>query len=481
MELRSYQTQALASLRAAFTRTRRVVLVMPCGAGKTTVFVEAARLSKWPTLILVHRKELIEQASKRLGDTPHGIIKAGYTEARQHRIQLASVQTLSRRPKPEARFIILDEAHRCLADTWLALLDHYPDAFVLGCTATPYRLDGKGLGRVFGEIVVGCTVRELIEQGLLIEPRVLAPPAPSLEGVRIVGGDYVLDALEEPMSKLTGDIVAHWLQHSPGKSTVVSATTIAHSRSIVEAFSAAGVSAEHIDGDTPEQQRAATLARLSRKETLVLSQCAILTEGWDLPSLETCILARPTASLCLHRQIIGRVMRAADGKDGALVLDHAGNHHRHGLVTEEVTLSLDSKVKRTAPAPVRTCPACYCVCAMGVRVCPECGHVFVSEQREIEVEDGELVEYRRPEMADYYRSLVAQANQRGWRLGAARVRFKEKFGFWPSSALGLGRGVSAIEAWYRCSGYEAKTTQWRTACANCYRREDEHGERRVAL
>lgn len=490
MPLRDYQQSAIINLRDAFRRHRGVCLVMPCGAGKTQTFVEVARISKFPVLILVHRKELIEQASARLGDTPHGIIKAGYREAREHRIQLASVQTLSRRAKPPARLLILDEAHRCLADTWLRLLECYapgtdlggPDgAWILGCTATPYRLDGKGLGRVFGELVVGTTVRDLIEQGLLVEPRVLAPPPPDLSGVRVVGGDFDLEQLEEPMSKLTGDIVEHWKRHAFGRTTIVSATTIAHSRKIVQAFIDAGVAAEHIDGDTPEVDRSAALARLARRETLVLSQCAILTEGWDLPALEVAVLARPTASLCMHRQIVGRVMRACDGKNGALVLDHAGNHHRHGLVTEEVTLSLSDKVKRTGVAPLKTCPECFCVCSLQAEACPECGHVFEVQHREIREDDGELVEFKKPEMSDYYRALVAAANKHERRLGWARFRFKDKYGDWPSAARCLGRKANDVEAWYRCPSYEAKASQWGTKCGRCYRREDEHAKRREAL
>lgn len=482
--LRPYQQRALDSLRLAYKRARSVLLVMPCGAGKTTVFVEAARLAKVPVLILVHRKELIEQASARLSASgiPHGIIKAGYKEDRSQRIQLASVQTLARRAKPPAGLVIIDEAHRCLADSWLALLDQYPQAWILGCTATPYRLDGRGLGRVFQEIVVGVTVRELIEQGLLVEPRVLAPPPPDLTGVRVIGGDYAIEQLEERMGRLTGDIVDHWKRHAAGRATVVSATTIAHSRAIVAAFQAAGVTAEHIDGDTAEADRAGALSRLARRETLVLSQCAILTEGWDLPALEVAILARPTASLCLHRQIVGRVMRVCDGKDGALVLDHAGNHLRHGLVTEEVTLSLSDKVKRTAPAPLKTCPDCYCVCFAGAKQCPECGHVFEVKGREgVEVVDGELVEFKRPAMLDVYRAMIAQANKRGSRLGAARYRFKEKFGCWPSDARGCGRQSAEAEAWYRCPGFEAKEARWGIRCGWCYKRADEHGKGRVAL
>ena len=151
---------------------------------------------------------------------------------------------------------------------------------------------------------------------MLHRPKVWASQSPDLRGVKVIAGDYSLGALASRTNtaELNANIVATWQKHAAGKRTVAFAVDVAHSKAITEAFVAAGVPAEHIDGRTYE--RDTVLARLARGQTLVVSNCMVLTEGWDLPALECAIIARPTASLNLHLQMIGRVMRAAEGKSG---------------------------------------------------------------------------------------------------------------------------------------------------------------------
>jgi superfamily II DNA or RNA helicase len=218
-------------------------------------------------------------------------------------------------------------------------------------TATPCRGDGRGLGSVFEEIVECPQIETLIELGFLVRTKVYAPSTPDLTGVRVERGDYVESQLAERMdkAKLVGDIVEHWHRLAAGRKTVVFATGVAHSIHIRDEFRRSGVLAEHIHGKTPVEERDAILARLSRGEVDVVCNCAVLCEGWDQPDVSCIVLARPTKHMGLYRQMIGRVLRPAPGKDHALVLDHAGATWQHGLVEEPVVWTLDEDRRAENP------------------------------------------------------------------------------------------------------------------------------------
>jgi hypothetical protein len=307
---------------------------------------------------------------------------------------------------------------------------------------------------------------------VLIEPTVFAPPAPDLTGVHTVAGEFHRGELQARMtsSKLFGDIVEHWHRHAAGRRTVAFAVGVEHSRGIVEAFCASGVNAEHLDGSSPPEIRAGVLARLASGETQVVSNCDLFGEGFDLPALECAILARPTASLALHLQQIGRVMRSSDGKDDAVVLDHAGNTHRHGLVTDEFEYSLDQNVRKSIATNPRICKQCYAI--MLTAVCSECGSSGQPLREgqpigrgEVAVEQGELKEFKRapfPDKRREYERLVRLASDKGWRLGWARAKYKQTFGVWP-------RLMKDVEALFVCERHEWQITNWGTRCARCFR------------
>lgn len=442
MPLRPYQIDAVARVTAALHR--RPVLVAPTGSGKTVMAVHLVRGVNRPTLWLAHRKELIDQAAahlKRLAIWP-GIIKSGYPVTPTAKVQVASVQTLTRRAMPPAGLIVVDEAHHATAGGYGRILEHYPGVPVVGLTATPFRLDGNGLGDVFGEIVIAAYTDELVEAGYLHMPRVYAGRSPDLRGARVRAGDYSLKELAERTNttELTGDIVATWLAKSPGRRTVAFAVNVEHSKAIAAAFRASGVTAEHVDGATPADERAAILGRLRTGQTLVVSNCMVLTEGWDLPALETAIIARPTASLNLHLQMIGRIMRVCPDKDGAIVLDHAGNHHVHGLVTRRINYSLDGKCAgESDPLGLRRCQACQLLFSPSARECPACGWTAPAPAaREIgQTTDGlvlyeEDFEYR----AEVWRLIEAEREAMGFKPGWAAYRYQERFGTWPVVANG---------------------------------------------
>jgi superfamily II DNA or RNA helicase len=343
--LRDYQRHAIDELRQHLHANP--ILVIPTGGGKTRTAAEFVREFPGRTLWLAHRRELIKQAAASLEQSGLrvGIIQAGYPSYASRPVQVASVQTLARRTPPAVDLIVIDESHHTPGRSFQQLLEHYTGIPRIGLTATPFRLDGRPLGDTFGYLVVAAHTDELVERGLLIEPRVYAPPPASLTGIRVTRGDFETGRLATVCDKpkLIGDIVQTWQRFAAGRRTVVFAVNVEHSRHIIESFVAAGVAAEHLDGSTPLAQRDAALKRLASGETLVLSNCNLVSEGWDLPALDCAILARPTASLCLHIQQVGRIMRACHGKSGACIAEGELVLTEHGLVPIE-KVSRNSRV-----------------------------------------------------------------------------------------------------------------------------------------
>lgn len=443
--LRDYQRRAVNGVIAALER--RPILVAPTGSGKTVMATALVEELAVPTLWLAHRKELIDQAAHRLEahNLPVGIIMAGYAPLPLAQVQVASVQTLVRREKPHAQLIVIDEAHHATAKTYGDILDCYPNAARVGLTATPFRLDGRGLGDLFGELVVAATTKELCELGVLHAPKVWCSKSPDLRGVKVIAGDYQLGALSKRTNtdELNADIVRTWLKHAKDRRTVAFAVDVEHSQAITQAFQAHGVAAEHLDGSTPRDVRDAILSRLRQGETRIVCNCMVLTEGWDLPALECAVIARPTASLNLHLQMIGRVMRACDGKDGAIVLDHAGNHHVHGLVTRRLDYSLDgeARVGHSEPLGLRRCPICGLMFDAEGNQCPDCGWMPESSDRQRPPihGDGQLHEFDDNDFEyrwQVWNLIEAEREAMGYREGWSLYRYQERFGDIPVVAAG---------------------------------------------
>ena len=273
-------------------------------------------------------------------------------------VQIAAIQTLHARAirretmeLPPADLVVIDECHHALAKSWREIIDAYPEAVLLGLTATPCRGDGRGLGGIFETMIECPQVEELIQLGFLVRTRNYAPVDPDLSGVRTVAGDYVESQLADRMDrpKLIGDIVTHWHKYGELRKTVAFAVNVAHSIHLRDEFVRSGVRCEHIDGSTPKCERDATLARLASGALQVVTNCMVLTEGWDMPEASCCILARPTRKMGLYRQMIGRVLRPAEGKPDAIVLDHSGAVFRHGFVEDHVEWTLDPDRRAVSP------------------------------------------------------------------------------------------------------------------------------------
>ena len=375
IQLRPYQTQVIAEARAAYAqRHRAVMLCMPTGSGKTftaSTVVHGAAEKRNTTWWLTHRRELAAQASQTFHGLgiPHGTIQAGYVSNPHALVQVASIQTIARRldslPPPD--LIVFDETHHIGAATWDAIFHRFSAAKILGLTATPWRLDGAGLGRWYSHMVLGPSTAELIDEGALSPYRLFAPATPDLTGVATAQGDYQRGALAKAMDKpqIVGDAIGHYRRLCAGKRAVAFAAGVENSKHIAAQFRADGIPAEHVDGSMSIDERDAAVERFRRGDTLVLSNADLFGEGFDVPAIEAAILLRPTKSLSLHLQQVGRALRPCEGKSEAIILDHAGNSLTHGLPDDEREWSLDDREKRSRAAPtevpVRQCSECFFV------------------------------------------------------------------------------------------------------------------------
>ena len=421
MKLRPYQDDVVDEFeRKVAEGVRRIIIVAPTGAGKTVIAAEiikraAAKYQR--VLFLAHRDELLTQPRDKLKnffDIIAGIIKAGRDkDARpQALVQVAGVQTLywrcvrtNRMELPAADIVFVDECHHVRAMTYQKIIEAYPDAIIVGLTATPCRGDGRGLGNIF-EVIIDCPqIPELIKHDppYLVPVKIFAPPPPDLRGVQVMStGDYNTDELSARMDPLVGDFVEHWLRHAQRRRTIAFAVDVPHSVDITNELIKSGVRAEHVDGTTPQGDREAILGRLASGETEVVSNCMILTEGFDLPDIGCIALVRPTRSLGLFRQMIGRGLRPADGKSDVIILDHSGGVYRHGRPDDVIAWTLDidrratntthdARIAKTGSDPFCECKACGHLRMKGM-ACDNCGWEPKPPARAVEYIDADLVE-----------------------------------------------------------------------------------------
>lgn len=403
MELRPYQSKIIVDLRDGYIAGfERQLLVLATGGGKTVIFSYITKSSSSRgkrTIIMAHRSEILDQISATLTQfgVDHGMITAKSRPNRDKLVQVASIQTLVRRfdliQTPD--LLIFDEAHHMAASQWSKVLAQYPKAKVLGVTATPERLDGRGLGEFFQRLVRGPEVQWLIDSGYLSRPVYYAPASPiDFSQVKLIAGEYAKDEAEAVMDRpsITGDIVSHYKKLCAGKRAIAFCISIKHAEHITAQFAAAGVPSATIDGKLDPEVRRQRVEDLRAGRILVMTSCEIVNEGFDLPSVDVGILCRPTKSLALHLQQIGRTLRTRPGKAESIILDHVGNCITHGLAEERREWSLDGKSKskrpREAILETRQCEDCFAI-YLGTK-CPQCGTERESKVRELEIKEGEL-------------------------------------------------------------------------------------------
>ena len=445
ISLRPYQCAGIEAIRRAFAAGKRAPLyVLPTGGGKTVMFAHVAHGAAAKgnrVLILSHRIELVDQISDALtaSDTSHGFIAAGYPDT-PAACMIASVPTLLRRLErvPEPALIVVDEAHHSRSKTWTAILERWPHARRLGVTATPVRASGEGLGTLFDDLILGPTVAELTALGHLAPVRVFAPETVDTSGLHVHSGDYQTAESEQLMDKpaIIGSALAHYEALARGLPAIVFCVSVSHAEHVAEQFRAAGHPAVALNGGTERGIRRGVVADFKAGKIRVLVGADLFNEGFDSGGIQVGIMLRPTQSLGLHCQQLGRVLRPAPGKERALILDHVGNTSRLGLPDTEREWTLagqDRKRNAAKTQAVKICPACYCAMPPTAQTCPECKHVFTGKPREVEEREGELHEVTPEEVArrqarreqgrsDTLEALIELGRQRGYGKAEAWAR-----------------------------------------------------------
>ena len=441
MKLRPYQEELINKTRSLMKDgVKSIIIQSPTGSGKTLLTAHMLKsaaskgLSSW---FIVHRRELIKQsvAAFSVEDIPHGVIAAGFYPKRNELVQIASIQTLAKRfhnlRKP--KLIVWDECQHNAAKSWDKIFKMFPDAYHIGLTATPERLDGKGLGQYFSKMVHGPSVQWLIENKFLSPYRLFAPTSLNLSGLHIRMGDYIQSETQAAVDKptITGCAIEHYKKHAFGKRALIFAVSVAHSKHVVAQFNAAGIEAEHVDGETSYEQRDNSIRDFKNGTLKILSNVNLFGEGFDVPAIEALIILRPTMSLALFLQMIGRSLRPMEGKEHAIIFDHASNTEKFGLPDDIRTWSLEGAIKSrksTEDGPtlsVRVCPSCFAACRSPIAVCPFCGFTFPVESRQVEEKKGELTEVdlglarkakkREQGRAETYEELLDVAYKRGYK------------------------------------------------------------------
>lgn len=438
MELRGYQSDAIEAVRDSIRRQRQaglspsLILTSPTGSGKTAMagFMTRRNVEKGGSVyFLCHRRELIEQTSltfDRLG-LRHSVISAGYNFVPRNPIQIASVNTLANRLSTvrAPSLAIWDECHHVGARTWARIREAWKDTIHIGLTATPQRLDGKGLGSWFNELVRGPSVAGLIESGHLSQYEIFAPVV--AKDFKKRAGEFIRSEMENALGQgeIMGGIVDQWLKRAENRKTIGFAISVKHSEALVQRFKDAGITAAHLDAQSAPWARRAVLQSFARGDIQVLFNVDLFGEGFDLAAnsgmdcnVEAVILARPTASLGLHLQQVGRALRPKD--QPAIILDHAGNTLRHGFPDDDRDWSLeDAEVKKSSQTTTKTCPACFFVCRVYAQSCPSCGYSFEANKkpREVAEVEGELMKIDRSSMS---RSQARELEERELHLDALR-------------------------------------------------------------
>ena len=421
MTTRPYQIDLIRAIQTSWADgNRNVVAVLPTGGGKTWIFTEIIKSNPGPCTAIAHRQEIVLQISmsfakhgvmhKIIG--PDNVVKL----ANQRHIEVfgrafydprasvavAGVDTLRARHKALAPWCktntlwVMDEAHHILrSNKWGATAEMFPNARGLGVTATPLRADGRGLGAwndgVFDDMVIGPSLRELVQMGYLADYRIYAPPSDIDFSSMALGanGDWTRPSVKRAVrkSRVIGDVVTHYLKITPGRLGITFAPDVETAGDIAKQFNEAGVPAAVCTAKTPEYERVKTIQAFTRREYLQLVNVDLFGEGFDVPGVEVVSLARPTQSFAVFAQQCGRALRP-DGDKVALIIDHVGNVERHAravlengryvidLSRSDWSLERRERATRKKPGdeiPVRACPACTAVYERIYRACPFCG------------------------------------------------------------------------------------------------------------
>ncbi|MCS9997133.1 DEAD/DEAH box helicase [Weissella confusa] len=345
-ELRDYQLELIDGVYSELQKGNKHVLIQsPAGSGKSATMSEIAKRATDKgnrIMFVVHRVEIVNQIKKTFATqgVDMSLATIGMINTIEHKKE--------KLPRPSVIFV--DEAHHSLAATYRRLLEYFDDAVHLLFTATPVRLSGEGFEDVADAIVLGKSVSWLIENNYLAPFEYYAPTLMDLEALKVSHGDYTKKSMREASQKVIfGDVVKHYQRLANGTQAFVYAADVGSSKSVVEEFLKAGISAAHVDGTTPKEERAEIVKRFGDGEIKILSNAELFLEGVDSPNVETVIQLRPTQSLSMYIQFAMRSMRYKPGKT-AIIIDHVGNYAKHGFPDTEHEWTLKGEKKSSSPA-----------------------------------------------------------------------------------------------------------------------------------
>ena len=468
------QVELVDSLRNALRKDKSVLLQAVTGSGKTIVvshLFERAMHRKKRSMMLVPRQELLSQTSNTFSkfDIPHSFISAGRKYDPRSNSFVATVGALLNRldTAPDIDFLAVDETH--YGSTSLdKIIKHYKSrgTYIIGLSATPQKLSGKGLGCWYDSMVEGRSVSWLIENKRLSKYIMLAPDTPDMTGIKTTAGDYNHSELADKMENdrvLIGNVVNHYQKHANGKLNVTFGVSRKHSEMLNQSFLDAGIPSAYVDGTTPHDERRRIFRALANHEILNVCNCELLTFGFDLASaaemdvtIESISVGRPSQSLAMIMQIYGRVLRYKDYP--AIIFDHSGNVRRHGFPDDDRNWTLADRKRRSqkqesdeADEKIRQCQKCYAV-HRPAPVCPYCGFVYHVKPREIEQVEGDLQQVTRQTRASpkidrevsgtrTRESLEQIATERGYKNPSvwAEIRLAAREGRKPNYALAMAR------------------------------------------
>ena len=354
--LREYQNKSKSEIYKAWNNSSSVLFQMPTGTGKTRLFVSiikdiqrvsSVQKKRIGVLVLAHREELIEQIDQTLSlkyGIAHGIIKAGYEEDDRFPVQVASVQSLNRRlehwKKKSFDYIIIDEAHHAIASTYQTICKAFPKANILGVTATPCRLGGDSLRSIFGTLVLSQSVSKFINEGYLSDYKYYSiKPESSIQrdldniSEFSIEGDYSDRAMMKicDTPKIRAGILDAYIKYANGKKGIIYTINQKHNQNICEDFQQKGYKIKSIDSKTKASERKQIVSDFKAGKVDIICNVNIFSEGFDCPDIEFILLARPTCSLSLYLQQVGRGLRPHENKTEAIIIDNVGSYNKFGL------------------------------------------------------------------------------------------------------------------------------------------------------
>jgi len=472
-ELRQYQTEAIDLCHQRIEEGHRPIICAPTGSGKTVIagsmakdYMDAGKR----VLFLSGRREILRQSYDTFvefcGRTKVGFLMAGESPYWFYPpVTVASWDTLKARwDKAEtwrvpADVIMYDEAHLALSNKMVrTIIPHYAEAINIGLTATPAKQSGKGLGSHFTRIIQVRSVQQIIDEGFLAACEYWGGSHADVSKIHTKNGDFVQKELAAAHrdNVLVGDVVDNWLRLAADRHTIVFAVDIQHAEALTQKFQSAGIRAETLHSKLTQDTRGRISDSFKRREVQVLVNVGIATYGYDVPSVNCVVLARPTKSIVLHLQMIGRGMRPKPDGDYCMVLDHAGNVDRLGCAEDEMRWTLDESKqaatnwrrlqaeRKGGEERLTQCGNCFHMFGQS-RVCPKCGWEKPVAARDVHVVDGELVRRRKakadqaeregwPSDSHFYLMLRGHAMTKGYKPGWSYFKFKERCGYPPTKS-----------------------------------------------